>query len=398
MATVTAVPTLSAIQAWDTTHLDAAATDWSQRAWQWENAFNAVYEESLRPGGTTWHGVGAEAAASRAGADKIIVAGIADRLHTAARLARDGAEDIAVARQHTLDAITTTESAGFTVTEDLSVIPPPSSGLLHQAQLNTQAQTLAADIRAHATDLLATDTRVAGQITTATADLNTAATFDNHPLTPPPPAPTAPTIHAVDHHNIKQAPAPGTPDDPIGTPQPPGAADIRRILDGLPDGNKPSIKEVRSPEDLQRLWEWAKQNGTEMPDGYQDSGKGTRYRLPDGTTIGQRPIAGSSGRPALDITLPGEGYTKVHVNPRGGVPEIPAIPGQPAPAPAAPRVPPPPVIKPVPAEPPPIEGAPRGIGGAPMPIGPTLVPPPHSIDHLPVLGEDDLAAPWEFEP
>ena len=46
-------------------------------------------------------------------------------------------------------------------------------------------------------------------------------------------------------------------------------------------------------------------------------------QLPDGTTIGQRPVAGSNNLPALDFTIPGQDYTKVHINPRGGVPDMP---------------------------------------------------------------------------
>ena len=97
------------------------------------------------------------------------------------------------------------------------------------------------------------------------------------------------------------------------------------MLDKLPVGNQPFVKEVRSAEDLQNLWKWAKQHGVEIPNGYGDASKGTRYQLPDGTTIGQRWSAESNGKPALDINLPDQGgYTKVHINPRGGVPEIPA--------------------------------------------------------------------------
>lgn len=222
--------------------------------------------------------------------------------------------------------------------------------------------------------------------------------FGQSDATPPAKA----TILAVDYHQFKQSPIPdpGTPDEPAGAGIPAASlaeSDLRRVLDELPDGNRPGIKEVRSPEDLQRLWEWAKQNGTEIPGGYGEPGKGARYRLPDGTTIGQRSAAGSSGRPALDINLPGEGYTKVHINPRGGVPDIPATPGQPVTLPTAPRLPAP-AVEPVRPAPPPVEGGLRGVGGAPItPAGPTFVPPPHSIDHPPVLGEDDPQAPWEYE-
>jgi hypothetical protein len=37
-------------------------------------------------------------------------------------------------------------------------------------------------------------------------------------------------------------------------------------------------------------------------------------------------------------------------------------------------------------------------GGPGTPIGPTLVPPPHSIHHMPIIGQDDPDASWEYEP
>jgi hypothetical protein len=58
--------------------------------------------------------------------------------------------------------------------------------------------------------------------------------------------------------------------------------------------------------------------------------------------------------------------------------------------------------EPQPAEPPPPEigqggiGGLGGIGGGPY-IGPTFVPAPHSKHGIPMLGKDDLDAPWEYE-
>jgi hypothetical protein len=231
----------------------------------------------------------------------------------------------------------------------------------------------------------------------------TTLTATTQPPTPAPPISRGATrAQAAGYHDLKQAPIPdpGTPDDPAGSGAT-GGADLRRVLDQLPDGDKPHIKEVRTPQDLQNLWDWAKHNGTEMPDAYRDASKGSMVELPDGTTIGQRPVAGSNGQPVLDVNVPGEGYTKVHINPRGGVPDIPAV-GEPAAAPAAPRVPPAPIVEPLPPEsPPPPEGGLRGIGGAPItPMGPQFVPAPHSIHHpFPILGEDAPGTPAEdFEP
>ncbi len=193
-----------------------------------------------------------------------------------------------------------------------------------------------------------------------------------------------------------------------GLPSGPGGGDIRGVLEKLPVGDRPDVREVRSAQDLENLWKWAKQHGVEMPNGYGDPGKGTRYRLPDGTTIGQRWTAESNGKPVLDINGQG-GYTKVHINPRGGVPEIPAPP---APRPAAPSAggepaitPQTPARAPVEASPP-VKPAPRaGENGGAMPgfgglspnspaIGPHPIHIPHTLDHKwPLLGE----IPEEYE-
>jgi hypothetical protein len=117
--------------------------------------------------------------------------------------------------------------------------------------------------------------------------------------------------------------------------------------------------------------------------------------LPDGTIVGRREAADSTKLPALDINVPGEGYTKVHINPRGGVPEIPA-PVRPAPV----ELPKPvegPIRGSAPVEGSPLEGLPKIgempiLGGPGTPIGPTFVHPPHSLRHPPILGD-----PWEDE-
>jgi len=44
-----AVPSLSQLHAWDTAHLEDAATHWSSRAWEWEDAFAEVHERVLFP-------------------------------------------------------------------------------------------------------------------------------------------------------------------------------------------------------------------------------------------------------------------------------------------------------------------------------------------------------------
>src|ERR1700749_920378 len=108
-------------------------------------------------------------------------------------------------------------------------------------------------------------------------------------------------------------------------------------------------------------------------------------RLPDGTAVGERHFADSTGQDALDIDLmKPDGTTehwKIHINPqRGGVPEIPTVEAGPAEA--------------APAEAAPADLAPENgmeaAGPAGIPIAPHFVHPPGTIDHgAPIIGQDD---------
>jgi len=281
---------------------------------------------------------------------KLLVAG--DDLRCAAANARLAARELAYIKRQLLLAVGEAEAQGFEVTEALAVRdlhPSLVAGPVRQAE----AEAFAADITSKAALLLAADQEVANAITTAVAGLG-GLVFPESPG----------TTQALDQ--------PLGP--PIGEGGGTSGADVRAVIDKLPQGDKPWIREVRTPQDLERLWQWAKQNGVEVPNAYGDPSKGTAIRLPDGTQIGQRYAAGSTGTPAVDIKMPGErGNTKVHINPRGGVPEFPSI----RPAMEAPRLPPP-------AEPPPLR-----FGGAPAAdFFPQIIEPRHSGDtDLPVVGD-----------
>jgi hypothetical protein len=374
MAAVTAaVPTLSQMQAWSTGHLESAANHWTQTAEDWEHAFTAIHRETPTPGGTPWRGVAADAAVLRTGSDRVVVVGAADSLHSAALAARSGAGEIEGARQLALEAVEDARTAGFTVGEDLSVTSQVGGPPALQAARQVQAQTLAAAIRASAENLASVDTEVAGNVSSAIAGVNSVQFGD----TPVAPQNKKPQIQAVD---FKQDPPP---------PPPPGpnANDIRGVLDKLPVGDSSEIRVVKSQQDLDNLWNWLKQNGVERLPGYGNK-PGDMVTLPDGTIIGRRVAADSTGQPAIDVRVPGgkDGYIKVHINPtEGGVPEIPKV-GEPV------------APKPPPVEPLPKPGGIPIFGGPGTPIGPTFVPPPHSIRHIPIIGEDDPDAPWEYEP
>src|SRR6201998_1664370 len=168
-----AVPSVSQIHAWDTAHLEDAATHWSSRASEWEDAFAEVHQRVLFPGGTPWWGTGAEAAFLRTGTDKAAVVGIADSLHTAAAAAREGVDDIGWAKQSAIQTVEHAQAQGFTVGEDLSVTDRSLNGLSPAARAARQlhSEALAADIRAQAQNLMAVDTQVATRISTAIAGL-----------------------------------------------------------------------------------------------------------------------------------------------------------------------------------------------------------------------------------
>jgi hypothetical protein len=209
-------PTLSAIEGWDTEHLESAARAWNATAQHWEDTFDAVHRGSLNPGGTVWEGEGAVAAQHRTFADLVKVRGLSDHLYEAAEIARRGADRLDYLQRAALDAVDEARRAGFDVGEDLSVsdrslVPLGPAFAARQAQ----AQALAADIRIRAAALSAADHEVAANITAATAPLSEVA-FQEEPAakntSDGQTRKDSPTnaIQAVDY---KKAPAPKDPAD-----------------------------------------------------------------------------------------------------------------------------------------------------------------------------------------
>jgi CubicO group peptidase (beta-lactamase class C family) len=222
-------------------------------------------------------------------------------------------------------AIDSARAAGFEVTEDLSAIGrqlggSPAQHIVREAE----AQAHASAIRMRAGRLVAVDADVARKLAAAIDGLERLE-FDDTAVAP---RNEKPVIQAVAYAPIPDAPIkdPGVPDDPVGKGPGPTGAGIWSVIDKLPQGNRPFVREVRSAEDLQRLWNWMKEDGAAITDSYRKPGKGVELILPDGTRIGQRLVAGSTGKPVLDARVPGKEYLKVHINPRGGTPELPATP------------------------------------------------------------------------
>lgn len=334
------LPTRSEIEGWNTSYLISAAERWRTAALGSENAFIQHRQNIDAPGGTDWSGDAKDAALSRVAADLSVVRAQGEVQRAAATIADSGSRDIETARHKVLEAIAEAEADGFRVGEDLSVTDTRRVDITELALRQTIAVEHAEDIRWNADQLAQVDGLVGDRLTGKAAELD-GVRFEGE---------GEPAVQLVDN-TFSLAPGEGG-----------GATggEVREVIDKLPQGDKPWIREVRTPQDLERLWQWAKQNGgVEVPNAYGDPSKGTAIRMPDGTQIGQRYTAGSTGNPAIDIKFPEErGNTKIHINPRGGVPELPGM----RPTVEPPRLPA--------AEPPPIR-----IGGAP------------SADYLPQQSE-----------
>lgn len=90
-----------------------------------------------------------------------------------------------------------------------------------------------------------------------------------------------------------------------------GGADptsAEELLDELPDGRSPGVKEVPNEEALNELFDDLTRGGERVDSSYP----GTQVRLPDGTLVGLRPNSKSGGA-TIDVKLPGGGTIKVHL-------------------------------------------------------------------------------------
>ena len=193
------------LQAWDITHLETAARDWTATAHNWETSFPSIHKAVVAPGGAVWEGAAAEAAQQSALADLVKVRGWADVLHESAAVARRGADTLYYAKQSVLNAVEDAQAAGYQVGEDLSVTPPPEAGVAGAAE----AQVYAADIQERAAQLVAQDKEIAAKISTASAPLHS-VTFADTPTTR---APDTSKFQPVDR-TWKEGPDGSTPPPP----------------------------------------------------------------------------------------------------------------------------------------------------------------------------------------
>lgn len=269
---VSGLPGLSEIENWSVAHLEDAAQHWTSAASDWEDAFTDVAARTPIPDGTPWEGAGAEAAIQRTATDRVVVRGAADSLHAAAGAARNGAEDVAWARQMALESVDAARTQGFTVGEDLSVTDNQrSQGLLAQAARQSQARSLAAAVRAQAQNLVAVDSEVGSQVTSAIAGVHTAQFSDAGSARPAKhdndgKDPKKPKVEMVDDHTYKQDEG-NSASDP--TPPP--------VRGQPPDGLRPPVEGPLTPGPPSRAGERAR--GAEHL--WDDQGGEWRYHPDD---------------------------------------------------------------------------------------------------------------------
>ncbi|WP_313675676.1 hypothetical protein [Mycolicibacterium sp.] len=201
------IVTLSQVRSWNTDYLTEAADHWTRTAVVWEDSFTALANQISMPGGTPWEGGAADAAFTRAHADRMTVIGLADELHAAARVARTGANQIDSARAAVLRVVEAAHVGDFVVGEDFSVTCPGLFDPVSAAARQAQAQAIATNLRATVGTLVATDAEVASSLTAATGGLGTGV----FPESGDAPA----TVQLVDFKSAPPTPQPGTPDDPV---------------------------------------------------------------------------------------------------------------------------------------------------------------------------------------
>ncbi|ORW04875.1 hypothetical protein AWC15_02660 [Mycobacterium lacus] len=398
MAVSAALPTLSQVQAMDTTHLREASAYWTRTANLWEEVFSEVHKRVWAPGGTPWTGRAGAAAEQRSARDLVKVRAACDRLHQAATIARRGDEALRACHEAVLEAVCDARAEGFEVGEDYSVSDRSSGGSAEfRAARVAAAQGHASFIRHRVGALVAKDHEIATQIAAATQGIDT-LTFEEAPGIDDTivDADKHDGIQLVDNHTWKEPPPQPVPPDPAPGPLPPvnNAEDVRKVLDPLQNGGqrgpngvgtKPKVKELWDTATIKRMWDYLTRNATDCPGppGYE----GPVRVLPDGTKIGLRQ-SGKGWGDTIDVWYPDGSDKKIHV-PYGpplisAPPQLPPA-AHPAPLPLPPpQVGHPPVILPPahvvdPATLPPWLQNPSPPGfqvapGAPLPIAPFDLP------------------------
>jgi guanyl-specific ribonuclease Sa len=199
VAAVAGAPGLSALLSWPTDHLTEAAAHWETVGERSYGVAHGVWSDALT---VDWSGEAAEALRTDTHADMMTTSTVVDQLQEAANVARSAASDLEAARSQMRYAVEDARSAGFEVSEDLSVTDRASGG---SAAQRAAAQAFAANIGGRAAQLVGVDAQVASRVTAAVAGVG--STFPHTPS-------TNGQVRAVDNRTFKQDPPSPLPVDP----------------------------------------------------------------------------------------------------------------------------------------------------------------------------------------
>lgn len=263
MALIDAQPTLSWIASFTTAPLTAAAPRWSATADLWEQSFNQIAREVLRPGGAEWTGNGAEAAQDSTDKATMIARGASNQLRDAAGVATFGADQLDGLHAKTLAAIAAARGDGFEVNEDLSVTDTRRNpwGSSAYADRQARAEEHAETIQSCAGQFLALDNQYAAKLEAATAGLDTLAL--DAPAGDSPPTNGHNGIQLVSNYWM-EGPIPDVGDEPPAEPpQPPARGlppeGVRPPIPGDPTSG-PASRPSEAGKGGQSLWD---ENGGE---------------------------------------------------------------------------------------------------------------------------------------
>lgn len=220
-------PTLSQVRTWDTEHLLAAASHWTETATVWEHHFSHFATQISFPGGELWEGEAAEAAQQMAHSDKMIVIALADQLHSASAIAKAGEREINEARRGVLKIVEAAEEAGYTVGEDFSVTDPNFYDRMTAAARQAHAEAIATSLRAAVGTLVASDVRVADELLSSTTGLgsNVFPEEEDGPM----PGSVGDTIRLVNSYEKDGGPTSAPEPSPASTPGPNGQETLFRL-------------------------------------------------------------------------------------------------------------------------------------------------------------------------
>jgi hypothetical protein len=186
------LPTRSQIEAWSTDHLEQAASVWAKRA----DAIAENYDKAQSAlNGLRWTGAAGDQARDRYFRDLVDMRRGEDLLRKVATTARNGANDIANAKQAALDAIRRAELQLFDVSDDLHVtdrlpkIPGPFEWLR-----DLEAHVVESDVHAKALQLAAGDERVGNAVMSFSNPLREFTFSGFGPVPDAPNSPGGPTI------------------------------------------------------------------------------------------------------------------------------------------------------------------------------------------------------------